>query len=85
MEKIHVKETVEVNRFLINDIVVYFTIINYLILGPLTVTDSNGVTTLVGVTSWGFGCGLAFTPGVYAEVATVLSWIQGNSNAGSCS
>ena len=29
---------------------------------------------LVGVTSWGIGCGK--TPGVYAEVADYLDWIN---------
>ena len=45
-------------------------------LGPLTVTNDDGSATLVGVTSWGFGCGKAQSPGVFARVSTVLDWIR---------
>jgi len=49
--------------------------------GPLTVTD-GGRTKLIGVVSWGIGCGLANRPGVYAEVASVYDWVQ--QKIGSC-
>ncbi|TMW55644.1 hypothetical protein Poli38472_010526 [Pythium oligandrum] len=43
--------------------------------GPLTVQeDSEDV--LVGVVSWGNGCGLAGFPGVYAQVSAAKSWID---------
>lgn len=45
--------------------------------GPLVVSpDSDGRYTLIGVTSWGKGCGLKDKPGVYSSVAAHLSWIQ---------
>ena len=57
----------------------YHTIILLILgnkLGPLTVTNNDGSATLVGVTSWGFGCGNAQSPGVFARVSTVLDWIH---------
>ncbi|KAF0289471.1 Trypsin-7 [Amphibalanus amphitrite] len=43
--------------------------------GPL-VTDVSGRYTLIGVVSWGYGCGDVGFPGVYARVTEVTSWIQ---------
>lgn len=41
--------------------------------GPLTTTSANGQpVNLVGVVSWGGGCGDYDLPGVYARVATML-------------
>jgi len=51
--------------------------------GPLTLTNS-GRTKLIGVVSFGIGCGNARYPGVYAKVSSVLGWVQtttGNCNA----
>ena len=45
--------------------------------GPL-VAVRNGVWELVGVVSWGFGCGRANFPGVYADVYRLRSWIEAN-------
>jgi len=47
--------------------------------GPLIVqgNDENGSTdNLVGVVSWGFGCGDSDFPGVYARVSSAWTWIQ---------
>ncbi|XP_016994520.1 trypsin beta [Drosophila takahashii] len=42
--------------------------------GPLV---SGGV--LVGVVSWGYGCAASNYPGVYADVATLRSWVINNA------
>ncbi|XP_042216364.1 uncharacterized protein LOC121862295 [Homarus americanus] len=44
--------------------------------GPLIWFDENrGRYFLVGVTSWGIGCGLPSYPGVYTKAANYLDWI----------
>jgi len=35
--------------------------------GPL-IANIDGKFTLVGVTSWGFGCGYLNSPGVYTDI-----------------
>ncbi|CAB1426204.1 unnamed protein product [Pleuronectes platessa] len=42
--------------------------------GPL-VCDSDGHWYLMGITSWGSGCGDRNKPGVYTDVKSVLPWI----------
>ncbi|KAM9348480.1 enteropeptidase [Symphorus nematophorus] len=42
--------------------------------GPL-VCEDDGRWTLIGVTSFGFGCGRPQRPGVYARVSAFTSWI----------
>ncbi|KAK3690830.1 hypothetical protein RRG08_021530 [Elysia crispata] len=42
--------------------------------GPL-VCNIEGVYTLVGITSWGLGCGEPNAPGVYSLVQRYLTWI----------
>ncbi|XP_038120367.1 uncharacterized protein LOC119770118 isoform X2 [Culex quinquefasciatus] len=43
--------------------------------GPL-VCERNGSWQVVGIVSWGIGCGKANVPGVYVKVAHYLDWIN---------
>ena len=44
--------------------------------GPLTFHNiSSGKTSLVGIVSWGYGCALPNSYGVYARVSSVMDWI----------
>nr|XP_056715956.1 tissue-type plasminogen activator [Euleptes europaea] len=45
--------------------------------GPL-VCLKDGRFTLIGIISWGVGCGKKDVPGVYTNVVRYLSWIQEN-------
>jgi len=45
--------------------------------GPVTINFSdNDVGTLVGATSWGFGCAYPKYPGVYTDVAVYRTWVD---------
>lgn len=46
---------------------------------PLACEDPHnpGRYVQLGVVSWGIGCGMAGIPGVYADVAQQVAWIQG--------
>ncbi|KAK0097225.1 hypothetical protein PV326_002881 [Microctonus aethiopoides] len=43
--------------------------------GPLTVRGR-----IVGITSWGNGCGSVYYPGVYTRVSEYLDWIKANTD-----
>ncbi|XP_024913483.1 hyaluronan-binding protein 2 [Cynoglossus semilaevis] len=47
--------------------------------GPL-VCEHNGTHQVVGVVSWGDGCGKKYKPGVYANVGRFVSWISSYLN-----
>ncbi|CAN0062780.1 unnamed protein product [Lampetra fluviatilis] len=44
--------------------------------GPLVCEHPDGRWELQGVTSWGRGCGLRDSPGVYTRVSAYLGWIR---------
>ena len=46
--------------------------------GPLVASDpaNNHSQTLIGVVSWGFGCGASDALGIYAEVSHFTSWLE---------
>ncbi|XP_047627748.1 tissue-type plasminogen activator isoform X3 [Phacochoerus africanus] len=46
--------------------------------GPLVCMKDNHMT-LVGVISWGLGCGQKDVPGVYTKVTNYLNWIRDNT------
>ncbi|KAG8435086.1 hypothetical protein GDO86_013154, partial [Hymenochirus boettgeri] len=48
--------------------------------GPLMCQRSNGQWVVVGITSWGYGCGKKDYPGVYTKVSKFTPWIKKVSN-----
>ena len=44
--------------------------------GPLIQRRSNGLARLVGLVSWGKGCGSEKLPGVYVDVSHYARWIE---------
>merc|ERR1711997_43562 len=44
--------------------------------GPMVHFDDSGKASLVGVVSWGIGCGGWLKPGVYARVSHYADWIE---------
>ena len=92
MGKMHVKETLEVSLYIYiyTYIYIYYHRICFVIvfkskkwvfncvhLGPLTTMDKTTKTyTLVGVVSFGIGCGRDHFPGVYGRVTSSLKWIK---------
>lgn len=44
--------------------------------GPLTAIGTDRVTRIVGITSWGRGCGQPNYPGIYTRVTAVLAWVN---------
>ena len=49
--------------------------------GPLYRYE-NGKEILVGIVSWGNGCGYTDSPGVYTKVTAFLDWIKEKITAG---
>lgn len=47
--------------------------------GPLVTYDKSKKPILVGVVSWGLGCGSPHFPGVYSRVSSVRKWIFKNT------
>ena len=49
----------------------------YFITGPLVYKDKNGISTIIGITSFGpsSGCGKSFYPDYFARVTSAVPWI----------
>ncbi|XP_055496661.1 neurotrypsin [Leucoraja erinacea] len=48
--------------------------------GPLMCEKAGGRWVVLGVTSWGHGCGVKETPGVYTRVSAFVPWIERMTN-----
>lgn len=46
--------------------------------GPMTVPNSLNRHELAGATSWGYGCAVPNTYGVYTAISQLRSWVNGN-------
>ena len=44
--------------------------------GPLLASNPDGSWTVVGITSFGVGCGNQIFPGVYTKVSEYMDWID---------
>ncbi|XP_077972000.1 trypsin-1-like isoform X2 [Styela clava] len=44
--------------------------------GPLFAESSDGQYDLIGIVSWGIGCGKSKKPGVYTRVSAYIDWIE---------
>lgn len=52
--------------------------------GPLVYLDSTNHFTLIGVTSWGIGCGDPQFPGIYARTVKARDWIKRTIRGSQC-
>lgn len=48
--------------------------------GPLVCERAGGSWVVYGVTSWGYGCGMKDSPGVYTKVSSFIPWIKRLTN-----
>ncbi|XP_068136726.1 neurotrypsin [Hyperolius riggenbachi] len=48
--------------------------------GPLVCERTGGSWVVYGVTSWGYGCGVKDSPGVYTKVSAFIPWIKSMTN-----
>lgn len=44
--------------------------------GPLMCERPGASWVVYGVTSWGYGCGVKDSPGVYTKVSAFVPWIK---------
>lgn len=44
--------------------------------GAPIIIRENGVHTVVGLVSWGYGCAQPNAPGVYSRISTAMEWIK---------
>ena len=50
--------------------------------GPAVMIDpSKNTRVLLGITSWGYGCGRKNKPGVYTKIGNYVQWIQSKINS----